>query len=135
MTNMDDIRQEKHVNDLTLPELDYLVFREVDYMAHGKQMFKKDMVEMGRADYSPSTRWDQCGPLIQSFGIWLSSDGAPEDGGEWIASHEGCDIAQGPTPLIAVCRCILISIVSHYMEIDEEYCWEPRILAARSLMR
>lgn len=63
--------------------------------------------------WMPSQNWVQTGPLIERFGIAIvkfyePKDGPIQAGSEWAAlSLDDSVRADGPTPLIAVARCII----------------------------
>ena len=71
--------------------------------------------------YSPSTRWPQCGPIIEREGIEL---GKTYDG--WAAKldlDEGdamIETQYGPTPLIAAMRCYVASKLGEEVDVPEE---------------
>ena len=66
--------------------------------------------------YSPSTNWEQGGPLIDSAGIAVSF------GPQWTAVHNRRlgHCYYGPTPLIAICRCYVASKLGDTVDIPDE---------------
>ena len=67
----------------------------------------------GEYDYSPSTDWSQGGELIEKYAVKVE-----HFPGETIASKANARIAMhstaywqsGPTPLVALCRAIVVSV-------------------------
>jgi hypothetical protein len=70
-------------------------------------------------DYSPSTDWAQCGPIIEREEIGIECD----DQGVWFASYDlSAETAWGataPTPLIAAMRCYVASKLGDEVETPE----------------
>jgi hypothetical protein len=71
--------------------------------------------------YTPSTDWAQGGPIIEREKIAV----VYRAGGYWLAytheNHQGRQAdADGPTPLIAACRCYVASKLGDEVEIPEE---------------
>lgn len=62
--------------------------------------------------FSPSTDWNQCGPLLYRFKVWLSPPADDEHPIGWdaeiydIDGREGAKAIGCETPQIAVCRAI-----------------------------
>ena len=95
------------------------------YVVIASDLFSK----VGRS-YSPSSRWNQGGPIIEQENIKLF----PNVGGTWSAqirheedhqlvSHKvlaGWSRGSGSTPLIAACRCFCASKLGEYAEVPEE---------------
>ena len=113
--------------ELTGAALDWAV-------AKAKQPVYSDtsLIEAGRGGYdgignfhepfTPSTDWEQGGPIIERERITL--DYFP-DGGEWLAQvwdNNGNPIVeeQGPTPLIAAMRCYVANKIGDEVAIPEE---------------
>ena len=68
--------------------------------------------------FSPSTNWNDGGPIIERDKIELSYDG-----NEWSSTHAtwGEDsIGFGPTPLVAAMRCYVASKLGDEVEIPKE---------------
>jgi hypothetical protein len=68
--------------------------------------------------WSPSADWDQVGPLVDEYDIWLSSDE-----GDCVASlppHANEAIATGPTNLIAICRAIVAAKLGDMVQVPVE---------------
>lgn len=53
------------------------------------------------SEFSPSTNWSQCGPLIEKY--WIGIEG----GSAWLWKGDKCIGRTGETPLIAACRAII----------------------------
>lgn len=73
-----------------------------------------------QGDWTPSTDWSQCGPLIEREQIDLEWDGVDGQAYWWKASHQ--DIAQfqiGYTPLIAACRAIVAAKLGDEVDVPE----------------
>lgn len=64
--------------------------------------YSEDALEI----YSPSTDWEQGGPLIEKYKIDL---GPHENGIDWVAQTERWMHSTGKTPLEAVCKAIIAS--------------------------
>lgn len=68
--------------------------------------------------YSPSTKWEQAGPIIEleCIGIWW--DGA------WHAKYDGCEPSEVQddckSPLVVAMRCLVASYLGAEVEIPEE---------------
>ena len=62
-----------------------------------------------RRFYSPSSRWDDCGPLIEKYKITVGYHSLPNHD-EWRAKiNDGgvLSISKGKTPQEAICRAII----------------------------
>lgn len=112
------------VAELEGADLDYWVARAEGYIMEREQdgqmvrgehriLIGPQPPETREHEYSPSTKWDQGGPLLERHHIWLSDD----DDGVWTASfppHIDANGKQriyfGPTPLIAAMRAIVASV-------------------------
>lgn len=69
--------------------------------------------------YWPSQDWDQGGPLIDAHEIWLAGPAYYRTG--WDASLGlSSEKSNGPTPLIAACRCIVCAGFGDIVEIPAE---------------
>lgn len=65
-----------------------------------------------------STEWAWCGPLIASFGVWLS-----DDEGAFTASckpHFDRDIYDAETPQISICRAVVAAKLGDEVDIPDE---------------
>lgn len=66
--------------------------------------------------YSPSSRWDISGPIIEREGIaidpYFNLDGA------WSANTKA-HVAYGPTPLIAAMRCYVKSCLGDEIDVPD----------------
>lgn len=120
-------------SDLIGLALDWAVAKHLDgnaYIANGRGS-KLVVFEPANADYhvlfNPSTNWIQCGPIIEreacnlfkhnSSTEWCCAISVPRDGYVAIVT------ADGPTPLVAACRCYVASKVGDTIEIPEELKW------------
>lgn len=66
--------------------------------------------------WSPSTRWEQGGPIITRERIHLTAGANDAD---WIADHPNA-ITRGLTPLIAAMRCYVTSRLGDEVDVPEE---------------
>lgn len=64
--------------------------------------------------YSPSSIWDQGGPIIEREGISVT-----QFGGAWKASTLRQPAVLGPTHLIAAMRCYVASVMGDEIELPE----------------
>ena len=110
-------------NELIGPALDWLVAK-----CNGDFALYHDIEEGHRflnlwtdsAFLHYSSNWANGGPIIEREGIALRPNGAT-----WVAYAKGklVDIVypmEGPTPLIAVCRCYVASKLGDVVEVPEE---------------
>lgn len=80
--------------------------------------------------FSPTTNWEQGGPIIEREGINLTKFKKDEvddcDVGMWDAAYDRDDFGNdakssiGPTPLIAAMRCYVASKLGYEVEIPKE---------------
>jgi hypothetical protein len=71
--------------------------------------------------YSPSTRWDQGGPLIEHHIFILEdTDGGSGDTERWMAQGGNSVVQYGPTPLVAACRCLVFHKLGTQVDIPQE---------------
>ncbi|KLU14712.1 phage protein NinX family protein [Xenorhabdus griffiniae] len=86
-----------------------------------------NMVVRGMPDYSPSTDWAQCGPLIEKYEM----DVCPVMGGNYCAGLSIIEGAlcpddyvnidmHGQTPQIAICRAVVAAQLGAEVEIPDE---------------
>lgn len=102
--------------ELTGPALDYWVAK-----AEGMELWGDAWDDANRCtvcgveDWSPSTDWAQCGPLIEKYNLNIS---ACVGGNEWTAFSNGLyPIEYGDTLLVAICRVVVRSVFGD--EVDE----------------
>lgn len=91
------------LNDLTEIELDWVVARLLKPEWLGNQA----EIYVSRCGYSPTTQWNQAGPIIDRERIELGSHGD-----QWQATmhlESGSIFELGATPLIAAMRCFVAS--------------------------
>lgn len=67
--------------------------------------------------FSPSTLWEQGGPIIERECIELLCE---SPGHMWAAMPQKGPEWRGPTPLIAAMRCYVASKLGHEVEIPDE---------------
>lgn len=134
-------------SELTELQLDYLIANiegrtiRLDPMGFGKQspggywIWEEALSGMGGVlvdkstymkigtTYSPTKHWKQAGPIIDQLEgfelkIWLES--SPESKCEaHIHNHQGDWVAFGPTPLVAIMRCIVNRAYGDELDIPE----------------
>jgi hypothetical protein len=118
--------------DLTLLQLDYAVAK-----ANGDEsrlLFEGDSdqgitgmrFDPHHGKWSPSTQWDQAGPIIEREFITITTN---PDWADWLAyinkgmgRHRDECSQRGPTPLVAAMRCFVASRLGDEVEISEELC-------------
>ena len=83
-------------------------------------------LEEGGEFYSPSTIWEQGGPIIEREEIGVRRNAPCSAGREWeatpsiLAKGAGGRWGYGPTPLIAGMRCFVASKLGDLIEIPEK---------------
>lgn len=115
------------VNELTGIRLDWAVAHakgekvEVRYESSaGRLLFWLDHYdEYGLMYYSPSEYWSQGGPLIEERNI----DVRCLENGMWQSRSNRDCLTHGPTPLIAVCRNHVASVLGREVDIPDELAW------------
>lgn len=92
-----------------------------DYYLHestGAFMLEKGEVS---ALYSPSTKWNQGGPIIEREKIDLLHVRQADLSLVWVASIESRDLEDsGPTPLIAAMRCYVASELGDEVKLPKD---------------
>ena len=79
--------------------------------------------------YSPSTDWEQGGPIIEQEEIFLAKSTL----GGWTASiytHDDrvrCTLQDGETPLIAAMRCYVASKLGEEVDVPDDLVWDELI--------
>lgn len=68
--------------------------------------------------YSPSVRWDFCGPLIEYYQICFAA--YPNSYFATLAHNDHCGSAMGGTHLIAACRAIVAAKLGDTVQIPAE---------------
>lgn len=72
-------------------------------------------------EYSPSTRWDQGGPIIEHHIFILEdTDGGSGDTERWMAQGGNGVVQYGPAPLVATCRCLVFHKLGPQVDIPQE---------------
>jgi hypothetical protein len=104
--------------ELIGPALDWAVAKcagkDNDIEVHGGNVLY-GRCSSGFVHYSPSTKWEQGGPIIELAHIALWSEGY-----DWEAKQYGQHESWGPTPLIAAMRCFVASKLGADIDIPEE---------------
>lgn len=83
-------------------------------------------LEEGGEFYSPSTIWEQGGPIIEREEIGVRRNAPCSAGREWeatpsiLAKGAGGRWGYGPTPLIAAMRCLVASKLGNEIEVPDE---------------
>ena len=107
------------------PALDWLVYLCYwggDVEKYGDDYLKyKGRIGDGDSMWSPSTSWQDGGPIVERGRINLRASGA----GNWVArshdvAHPKLIIQYGPTALIAAMRCCVVSKLGDEVEVPEE---------------
>lgn len=103
--------------DLIGPALDWAVAKAVPQkhwpvIVGGKVMLDTDYDHI---PYSPSTTWQDGGPLIDSLVAIISKR---VEGSWW--SHSGNNLGEGPSALIAACRAIVASKLGDKIHVPKE---------------
>jgi hypothetical protein len=76
--------------------------------------------------WTPSTNWEQGGPIIENWEIGLKRNAPCSDGRQWEASPSirakgaGWKFGYGPTPLIAAMRCYVASELGDEVDVPED---------------
>jgi hypothetical protein len=76
--------------------------------------------------FSPSTSWQEGGPIIEREEIGIRRNAPCSDGRQWEASGSitakgaGYRWGYGPTPLVAAMRCYVASRLGEEVEIPDE---------------
>ena len=91
----------------------------------GNALYLAEWAQREGIRWQPSTDWNQGGPLIEKYQIWLT--GPYRQRTEWKA---GSGLAtdwdyrksefEGPTPLIAAMRCLVASKMGDTVQVPEE---------------
>lgn len=68
--------------------------------------------------YEPSTNWEQGGPLLDEFDVWLSSDEGVHSAS--VYPHVNEYIRTGLTKLTAACRAIVAEKLGDEVEVPDE---------------
>jgi hypothetical protein len=113
-----------NVDDMVGTDLDYWVARAngLNPEIVGSEV-RVDRVRLGYLDgsgpcqvfrgrYSPSTRWDEAGSIIEREGICISPHGPGKTWGAWITSscyESNSPDALGDTPLVAAMRAYVVA--------------------------
>jgi|694.fasta_scaffold43115_7 hypothetical protein len=118
-------------DNLTGPALDYAVAK-----CHGKGLDLDDpdfpwltsdgIADVPLEDYSPSTSWQEGGPIIEIYEIGIRRNAPCSTGREWEASGSitakgaGYRWGYGPKPLIAAMRCFVASKLGEEVDIPDD---------------
>ena len=120
-------------SELIGPALDWAVAKCEGYVIEWDDVFEDYWLEHGDVrhtrlgNYSPSTSWEQAGPLIERECIATYASGAcsvsPKNPDYWVA--EILDTSEiltqyGPTPLIAAMRCYIASKLGDIVDVPDE---------------
>ena len=125
-------------SELTGAALDWAVAKAADYLTRlGDHWMvtlpgvhvRMNFVPGPRCVFTPSTRWAQGGPIIESEGIELICNLRPNEARtfkttpDWRASRRAWskgDVWYGPTPLIAAMRCFVAYRLGDEVDIPKE---------------
>ncbi|WP_165856722.1 phage protein NinX family protein [Marinobacter sp. JSM 1782161] len=105
------------------------VMQPCAYLSNGSCLSEKlGMRRNGVQEYSPSTNWSQCGPLIFDEMVCIEHF-RPEWGDYFaVAWTQDCRVPrklEGATPLIAVCRAVVAAKLGDEVEIPDELVNQP----------
>ena len=118
--------------ELVGPALDWAVAKCERYVIEWDDVFEDYWLEHGDVrhtrlgNYSPSTSWEQAGPLIEREEISIKYVVPAMRDSVWqafpsiTAKGAGGRWGVGPTPLIAAMRCYVASKLGDEIEIPEE---------------
>lgn len=110
-------------SELIGPALDWAVAKCEGYVIEWDDVFEDYWLEHGDVrhtrlgNYSPSTSWEQAGPIIERE-IESLYEHTPL--GCWAAKSKQGDLRYGPTPLIAAMRAFVASKLGDEVEIPSE---------------
>ena len=113
---------EINVSDLTGMALDWAVM----VANRGKDRIPSPSQFKVWGGYHPSTNWMHGGPLIDLYGLGVVKfyppvDGPVVPGCEWAALWiDDSDRRDGPTALIAACRCIVANKLGPVINVPDE---------------
>ena len=111
------------VSEATPIQLDYLVSKaDTPPGRDGWGWFKRDAQgflfdPLNECRYSPSTDWNQGGPIIERERIQLLPSITSETWNAVCPYHNNCIQVTGPTPLIAAMRCYVTYKLGDEVEI------------------
>lgn len=97
---------------------------KIFFVAFGAEMLGRritDAAKQGRL--SPSTKWEQCGPLIDQLRVDISSPPSDSSDAGWDARVDdgsALNWSSGDTALIAICRAIVSSKLGDEIEVPDE---------------
>jgi hypothetical protein len=113
--------------DLIGKQLDYAVAVVEGHPLCEECMYGSDVLIIGTGygdleGFSPSTRWIQCGPLIDKYDVWFNSRDHHERIAAWANTNTpsvkilGC----GKSRLTAACRAIVQAKLGPMVSVPEE---------------
>lgn len=86
-----------------------------------KEIYISNWLGIYRIYFSPSVKWDQCGPLIDKYELNLvGCDGDWSCVKTWIGPEIYEHYPDGDTPQIAICRAIVASVLGDEVDIPDE---------------
>ncbi len=105
------------VSEATKLQLNWMVAKALGLyiLLHGNEVFVNG--DLHEDSYDPAGNWAQGGPIIEREKLTLS-----DCGGGWAAGLCGTLNSFGPTALVAVCRCFIVSRLGGEVEVPEELC-------------
>ena len=104
------------VSELAGAKLDYWVAKaegEEPALTSGGMPVCVIKVKPAEWTYSPSTLWEQGGPLVEKHRVSVSWF---DFGNAWISTDKKCKVQLGQTPLEAICRAVVSSVYGEEVE-------------------
>lgn len=106
-------------SELSGAALDWAVAKATGYdvvISSKKGIWKGALLTAPLVKYSPSTDWNQCGPLLKEHYVNIKV----RRSGEWAANVETEMMFYiGYTPQIAICRAVVASLLGDEIELPE----------------
>lgn len=103
-------------SELTGSKLDYAVAQamQMPVRIENRRVICGRNWNEGSSVFGPSRQWHQGGPIIEREGIWVSKLSL------WRGSKPDGAFAEGPTPLVAAMRCIVMLKLGREVDIPED---------------
>lgn len=107
---------------------DPVFFEAFGPRVHGRRI----TTEVANGNISPSTKWAQCGPLIDKFARMIERSGQPVQPDDSFVCLTWCDATDregegwGQTTLIAACRAIVAAHSGDVVSVPAELMGPPK---------